>query len=52
MLAWGVGDGRLTHATLAGPHGPVAVRTVDDETPGLTGYLPPGGIVIPVRPLR
>jgi hypothetical protein len=46
----------LTGASLTGPSGPVAVRTVDDATTGplgdLGGYLPPGGMVIPVSPLQ
>jgi hypothetical protein len=46
----------LTSASLTGPDGPVEVRTVDDTTSGpkgdLGGYLPPGGMVIPVSPLR
>jgi hypothetical protein len=46
----------LTGASLTGPDGPVEVRTVDDTTSGpkgnLGGYLPPGGMVIPVSPLR
>jgi hypothetical protein len=49
-------DGRLTAATVTGPSGPVDVRVVDDASPAVGGtsigpYLPPGGIVIPVRPL-
>ena len=46
----------LSGATLAGPDGPVAVRTVDGTTavPGggtLAPYIAPGGFLIPVRPL-
>jgi hypothetical protein len=47
---------QLTSASLTGPAGPVEVRTVDDTTTGplgdLGGYLPPGGMVIPVLPLH
>ena len=50
-LAWGAGRGRISAASLTGPAGPVAVRTVDNTTPELGGYLPSGGIVIPVSPL-
>lgn len=46
----------LSGATLTGPSGPVAVKTVDGNTqiPGggaLAGYLSPGGFIIPVAPL-
>ncbi len=55
VLGWGTGRGRLTAASLSGPTGPVTVRTVDDYTTGALGelgpYLPPGGIVIPLKPL-
>jgi hypothetical protein len=48
--------GTITSASLTGPSGPVEVRTVDNGTEGPLGrlgtYLPPGGIVIPVRPLQ
>lgn len=54
----------LSQATLTGPSGTVAVATVDGETdvPGgpssdcssgtLSCYIAPGGIIIPVKPLR
>jgi len=51
LLGWGTGTGRVTAATLAGPAGPVAVRTVDNQTGQVGTFLPPGGIVIPVEPL-
>ena len=55
VLSWGAGAGRITAASLTGPAGPVAVDTVDNETTGSLGdlgaYLPPGGMLIPVRPL-
>ena len=41
-----------TSATLTGPDGPVDVAVVDNETPGLAGFLPPGMQVIPRAPLR
>jgi hypothetical protein len=51
-----VNPATLTNATLAGPSGPVAVRTVDGTTaiPGgssLGQYISPGGFIIPVTPL-
>jgi hypothetical protein len=51
VMSLGTASGRLTSATLSGPAGPVEVRTVDNATPHLVGYMPPGGIVIPVAPL-
>lgn len=40
-------------ASLAGPRGRVAVKTVDRTTPTVGAYLPPGsGFMIPVAPLR
>lgn len=51
---WGT-PGAFTGVTLSGPSGPVAVRSVDNQTTGAAGpmgrYIPPGGIVIPVAPL-
>jgi hypothetical protein len=49
----------LSDATVSGPTGPVAVRTVDGNTalpsgsqyPTLAPYISPGGFIIPVRPL-
>jgi hypothetical protein len=48
----------LSDATLTGPTGPVAVRTVDGYTPLAGGagrrlyrYISPGGFIIPVAPL-
>ena len=43
---------RSASASLTGPGGPVAVRIVDNHTPGVEGLLPPGGIVIPDEPLE
>ena len=55
VLAWGAGSGQITSASLTGPAGPVAVKTVDNTTRGsrgnLGGYLPAGGMIIPVAPL-
>jgi len=47
----------LSQASLTGPQGPVAVKTVDGETPipgggTLAPYISPGGFLIPVAPLR
>lgn len=51
----GTGRGAITRASLSGPNGPVAVKTVDDDTIGPLGdlgsYLPAGGMIIPVAPL-
>jgi hypothetical protein len=58
VLVHGAGnsDGRITAATLTGPDGPVEVRTVDNKTStdkgNLGSYLPSGGMVIPVNPLK
>jgi hypothetical protein len=55
VLAWGAPSGQITSASLTGPSGPLEVRTVDNTTRSslgdLGGYLPAGGILIPVRPL-
>jgi hypothetical protein len=51
VMSLGTSTGRLTSAALSGPDGPLEVRTVDNATPRLVGYMPPGGIVIPVKPL-
>src|SRR4051794_5444087 len=47
-------DGRanVTEASLVGPSGAVAIRTVDNTTDGVGGYLPTGAIIIPVAPLE
>jgi hypothetical protein len=43
----------ITAATLTGPRGPVALRTVDRTTPTVGPFLPPGsGFLIPVAPLE
>jgi hypothetical protein len=52
VMALGTGPGRITGAGLIGPSGPVAIRSVDNLTPGLEGYMPPGGMIIPVSPLE
>jgi hypothetical protein len=55
VLAWGTSTGRLTSASLTGPSGAVQVRTVDNSTTGPLGdlgsYLPPGGMLIPLKAL-
>ncbi len=55
VYGWGTGSGHITSASLTGPRGQVEVRTVDDFTTGKLGelgsYLPPGGMLIPVKPL-
>ncbi|MEA2137811.1 MAG: hypothetical protein QOG56_961 [Solirubrobacteraceae bacterium] len=43
---------RMTEATLVGPDGPVEVRPVDNTTPGIGGYIPTGGELIALHPLR
>jgi hypothetical protein len=48
---WEVADARIDGASLSGPGGPEDVRWVDNSTDGVGPYLPPGGIVIPARPL-
>ena len=51
FLAGGTDGGQLSSPTLSGPAGPVAVRSVDNTTDRIGDYLPPGGIVIPEKPL-
>ena len=51
VMSLGTGPGRLMAATLTGPGGLVDVRTVDNLTAGLEGYMPPGGMIIPAQPL-
>src|SRR3954453_22807457 len=48
----GVGEGTLSGASIAGPAGPVGVTVIDNHTPGAEGYLPPGGVIVPVAPLQ
>jgi hypothetical protein len=44
---------QLVAATLTGPTGPVAVRTIDNTNQNIAGYLPTGsGMVIPVHALQ
>jgi hypothetical protein len=49
---WGDADAQITAASLTGPDGPVEVRWVDNTTGTIGDYMPTGGIVIPVAPLR
>ncbi len=51
VMSLGTAPGRLESAALSGPSGPVAIRTVDNSTPRLVGFMPPGGIIVPVAPL-
>jgi hypothetical protein len=48
----GTTGGTLRDATLTGPRGPLAVRVLDNHSPGVEGLLPPGGIVLPGAPLE
>lgn len=43
---------RISEAILDGPEGPIEVRHVDNGSERIAGFLPPGGIVIPVRRLE
>jgi len=56
VYAEGVRDpwhAHITAATLTGPSGPVALRTVDRTTATVGPYLPPGsGFLIPAAPLE
>jgi hypothetical protein len=45
------GTARMAGASLVGPSGPVAIRTVDNTVDGLGSYLPTGGVIIPAEPL-
>jgi hypothetical protein len=46
------GQARMTEASVVGPSGPVDIRTVDNTVEELGGYLPTGGIMIPVSALE
>lgn len=48
----GVNGAQIVSADLFGPNGPVPVRWVDKTTATIGPYLSPGGVVIPVSPLR
>jgi hypothetical protein len=52
VFGWGLRRGRIVSAQLQGPSGSLEVRTVDNQTRSIGNYLPPGGIVIPSRPLQ
>jgi hypothetical protein len=45
------GSASFVGASLVGPGGPVEIRTVDNTTQGLGGYMPTGGVIVPVAPL-
>ena len=49
---WNDARTRIDSATLTGPEGAVDVRRVDNFTDQIGQYLPPGGILIPAKPLR
>lgn len=42
---------KITAATLTGPAGPVAIKTVDNYAPKVGTYMPAGGVIIPLQPL-
>ena len=52
IFSWGTGAGRLTNASVVGPSGPVSLFTYDAHTPGAGGFIGPGGMLLPVNPLR
>jgi hypothetical protein len=52
VMADVAGEALISDASLAGPSGPVDIRTVDNTVDGVGGYLPTGGIIIPVSPLE
>lgn len=53
MGSFGQQNGQLTTASLTGPQGALEVRTVDNTTSQVGGYLPrPSGMIIPVSPLN
>jgi len=44
---------KMVSASVVGPHGPVALKTIDRTTRTIGHYLPPGsGFIIPVAPLQ
>lgn len=47
----GVRSARILRASVTGPAGRVAIKTVDDGNRRIGAYLNPGGIVIPTAPL-
>jgi hypothetical protein len=52
VMADSAGAAKLTGASLSGPDGPVAIRTVDNTTDQVGAVLPPGAVIIPVDPLE
>jgi hypothetical protein len=53
LLVWaGVGPAEIISASLTGPDGKVRVRWIDNTTRDAGEYLTPGGIIVPVNPLR
>ena len=51
VMADVAGSAQFTGASLTGPEGPVAIRTVDNTTPRVGTYLPTGGVIVPVDSL-
>jgi hypothetical protein len=43
---------KMVNASLTGPTGPVEIRTVDNTVAQIGDFLAPGGIIIPVDPLK
>lgn len=43
---------KIVDAALTGPSGPVEIRTVDNTVAQIGDFLAPGGIIIPVDPLK
>ena len=52
LLVFTATAARITEATLTGPDGPVDVRFIDNATREVGEYIPPGGILVPLAPLR
>jgi len=46
------GQAKIVDASLAGPTGAVEIRTVDNTVAQIGDFLAPGGIIIPVDPLK
>lgn len=54
VLGYGGGttSATLSHASLTGPDGLIALRVIDNESEEAEGYLPPGGFLTPSSPLE
>jgi hypothetical protein len=46
------GQAKIIDASLVGPTGPVEIHTVDNTVAQIGDFLAPGGIIIPVDPLK